>query len=164
MIKVCFDMKSGKKTILKAVLGLLALFALINASWYVWRSEKYGSYCKGWAKNLFATWIVPRYVYTDEDGYDYGVKYPDYLSFTGNLSVGLPTSSDNPFTDFMIVWPKVFGGYDYGVSIVKDGLEYQIYVNADGTAVHPEDSEIAASCKDTIDDLLGRAQEMWDLE
>ena len=157
-------MNSVKKTILKVVLGILALFALINVSWYGWRMVKYGSYCKGWEKNSFATWIVPRYVYTDEDGYDYGVKYPEYLSFTGNMSVGLPATNDNPFSDFIIVWPKVFGDYDYGVFITKDGQEYQIYINADGTAVYPEDSEIVTDCQDTIKDLLSRAKGMWDLE
>ena len=103
---------------------------------------KYGSYCKGWEKNYFAAWIVPRYIHTDEDGYDYAVKYPEYLSFTGNLSVGLPADEYNPFTDFLIVWPKIFGGYEYGVSVTKNGQGYQIYVNADGTAVYPEDNEI----------------------
>lgn len=157
-------MKSGKKTALKVALGILVLFILINACWYVWRMVKYGSYCKGWEKNYFATWIVPRYVYTDEDDYDYGVKYPDYLSFTGNMSVGMPASNDDPFTDFIIVWPKLFGNYDYGVSVTKDGQEYQIYINADGTAVHPEDSETVTYCQDTINDLLSRAKGMWNLE
>ena len=124
---------------------------------------KYGSYCKGWEKNYFAAWIVPRYVHTDEDGYDYAVKYPEYLSFTGNLSVGLPADEYNPFTDFLIVWPKIFGGYEYGVSVTKNGQGYQIYINIDGTAVHPEDSEIAAACQDTINDLLRRAKGMWNL-
>ena len=98
---------------------------------------KYDAYCKGWKKNPFATWIVPRYVYTDADGYDYGVKYPEYLSITGNMSVGLPAIDDNPFTDFLIVWP---------------------------TAVNPEDSEIVERCQDTINDLLNRAKKMWNLK
>ncbi len=157
-------MKSGKKIILKVILGIVVIFALINANWFGWRMVKYGSYCKGWEKNSFATWIVPRYVFTDEDGYDYGVKYPDYLSFTGNMSVGLPVASDNMFTDFLIVWPKVFGGYDYGVSVTKGGQEYKIYINADGTAIHPGDSEIVTDCQDTINDLLSKAKDMWNLE
>lgn len=157
-------MRSGKKTVLKAVLGILILFILINAGWYGWRMVKYGAYCKGMEKGFFSTWIVPRYVHTDDDGYDYGVKYPEYLSFTGNMSVGLPAYDDNPFTDFLIVWPKVFGGYEYGVSVTIDGQGYQVYVDPDGTAVHPEDSEIAAACQDTINDLLSRAKGMWDLE
>ena len=157
-------MKFAKKTVLKAVYIILALFLLFNACWYGWRMVKYGSYCKGWKKNPFSTWLVPRYIYTDEDGYDYGVKYPDYLTFTGNLSVGLPGADDNPFTDFLIVWPKVNGDCDYGISVTKDGQGYQIYINADGTSVYPEDSETVNDCQDTINDLLARAKGMWDLE
>lgn len=102
---------------------------------------------------------MPRYVYVDEDGYDYGVKYPDYLSLTGNMSVGLPAADNNPFTDFLIVWPRASGGYVCGVSLTKGTQTYQIYINADGTAVHPEDGEITAACQDTIDDLLSRVKE-----
>ena len=157
-------MKTGKNTMFKAVLGLVVIFLLINAGWFGWRMVKYDPYCKGWEKNPFATWIVPRYVYVDEDGYDYGVKYPDYLSFTGNLSVGLPSIDDNPFTDFLIIWPKVFGGFEYGISLSKDKQVYQIYISADGTAVYPKDSKIVKEYQDTINDLLYRAKRMWDLD
>ncbi len=157
-------MKSGKKKAIKVILGMLAVFTVVNISWYIWRMVKYDAYCKGWEKNYFATWIVPRYTYTDADGYDYGVKYPEYLSFTGNMSVGLPATDDNPFTDFLIVWPKLLGGYQYGASVSVDGQGYQIYVKADGTAVDPEHSEVAIQCRDTIKDLLRRAKAMWNLE
>ena len=157
-------MKSGKKKVLKVILGILAVFSLLNVSWYIWRMVKYDAYCRGWEKNPFATWIVPRYFYTDNDGYDYGVKYPEYLSITGNMSVGLPAIDDNPFTDFLIVWPKLLGGYEYGVAVNVDGNGYQIYVKADGNAVNPQDSEIAQRCRDTIKDLLNRAKAMWNLE
>ena len=157
-------MKSEKKRILKVILGILAVFSLLNVSWYIWRMVKYDAYCKGWKKNPFATWIVPRYVYTDADGYDYGAKYPEYLSITGNMSVGLPAIDDNPFTDFLIVWPKLVGGYEYGAAVSVDGNGYQIYVKSDGTAVNPEESEIVERCQDTINDLLNRAKKMWNLK
>ena len=115
-------------------------------------------------ENVFSSWLVPRYVHTDADRYDYGVKYPDYLSFTGNLSVGLPATDDNPFTDFLIIWPKLSGGCEYGVSITEDGKEYQIYIHADGSAVRPEDSEVVARNQDHINALLGRAEAMWDIK
>lgn len=157
-------MKSGNRKTLKIILAVLAFFILVNMGWYFWRMVKYGSYCKGWEKNEFGSWIVPRYVYTDEDDYDYLVKYPEYLSFTGNMSVGLPATEENPFTDFLIIWPKAFGGYEYGASVTIGNQGYQIYIKSDGTAVNPEDSEIAASCQDTINDLLNRAKKMWNLE
>ncbi len=157
-------MKTYKRIALRAALCILALFALWNVGWYVWRMVKYGPFSRGLEKNDFATWIVPRYKYMDTDGYDYGVKYPDYLSFTGNLSVGLPETDGNPFTDFLIIWPKLSGGYEYGVSLTEGNENYQIYITADGSAVYPENSEVVARKQETIDALLHRAEEMWDLE
>lgn len=156
-------MRLGKKTVIRAVLCLLALFVLFNICWFVWRAEKYGAYSEGMEKNYFSTWIVPRYKYTDADGYDYSVKYPDYLSLTGNLSVGLPTTEEDVFTDFLVIWPKFSGGYEYGVSVEADGVDHQIYINANGSAVHKEDSGIVDRCQENIDALLRRAGEMWDL-
>ena len=157
-------MKTDRKTVLRWVLCILALFALANVGWYTWRMVKYDSYSKGMEKNVFATWIVPRYMHTDAEGYDYSVKYPDYLSFTGNMCVGLPAKDENPFTDFIVIWPKVFGGYKYGASLTVGGENYQIYINEDGSAVYPEDNAIVASCQEHINDLLRKAGEMWDLE
>ncbi len=157
-------MKAGRKTVLRIALCLLALFILINAVWFIWRTVKYGAYCKGLEKNEFATWIVPRYKHTDADGFDYNVKYPEYLSFTGNLGVGSPGEGDNLFTDGLIIWPKVSGGYEYGVMIMEEDQGFQIYIHADGSAVYPKDSEVVARNQERISALLRRAEEMWDLE
>ncbi|MBR3016873.1 MAG: hypothetical protein IKH57_07335 [Clostridia bacterium] len=158
-------MKKGKaKKILIVVLGILALFVLVNVGWFGWRLIKYKSFSKGMDKNIFDTWIVPRYVYTDADDFDFGVKYPDYLTFTGNLSVGMPATEDNMFTDCLIIWPKFFGGYEYGVIIYTDEGDYQFYINADGSAVSKEDSETVARYRETIDILLRKAKEKWKLE
>ena len=32
-------MKSEKKRILKVILGILAVFSLLNVSWYIWRKS-----------------------------------------------------------------------------------------------------------------------------
>ncbi len=158
-------MKAGKKKALRVILCIiLVFFVLINICWYVWRASKYGPYSKGMEKNVFATWIVPRYSFTDDDGFDYGVKYPDYLSLTGNLSVGLPAADGNPFTDFLIIWPQLSGVCRYGVSLTVDDVTYQIYIKSDGSAVSPEDSEVAVRCQETINVLLRRAEKMWNLE
>ncbi len=156
-------MRFGKKTAIRAALCLLALFVLFNICWFVWRAEKYGAYSEGMETNYFSTRIIPRYKYTDADGYDYGVKYPDYLSLTGNLSVGMPTTEEDVFTDFLVIWPKFSGGYEYGVSVEADGVEHQICINSDGSAVHEEDRGIAHRCQENIDALLLRARGMWDL-
>ena len=157
-------MKTRKKTVFTAALCILALFVAMNTGWYVWRMVKYGAYSKGMEKNFFSTWIVPRYIHTDADGYDYSVKYPGYLSFTGNLSVGLPTTDEEVFTDFLVIWPKFTGGYEYGVSLSEGDEDFQIYIHADGSAVYPEDSEIVVHHQETVDALLQRAEEMWHIK
>lgn len=157
-------MKSGKQKILRSILCILAVFIMINIVWYIWRMEKYGAYSKGMNRTVFATWIVPRYGCIDEDKYDYGVKYPSYLSLTGNMSVGLPATDENPFTDFLVIWPKPFGGYEYGISFTYNDTGYQIYINEDGSAVDPRDSETVSLVQTIIQDLLERANEKWDLK
>ena len=157
-------MKDGHKKLLKIFICILTVLMAFNVFWFIWRNVKYGSYIKGMSENDIQSWIVPRYMHVDEEGYDYSVKYPDYLSFTGNLSVGLPSTDGNPFTDFLVIWPKLGGGYEYGVSLTADATNYQIMINNDGSAVDPAYSEITASCKETIDILLLKANRMWTLK
>jgi hypothetical protein len=154
-------MKIRAKRAVKIILCVLIIFLVINSCWYTWRFLKYSRYSGGMEKNPFYTWLVPRYKWTDADRFDYGVKYPEYLSFTGNLSVGMPTVGEDPFSDFLIIWPKFFGGYEYGVSLSYGDLAYQIEINEDGTAVDPQYAELAERCRETIDILLARADEMW---
>ena len=157
-------MRVVKKRVMRVALCLLALFLLINVSWYVWRVIKYELYNTGMEKSVFATWLVPRYGQIDADGYDYGVKYPDYLTLTGNLSVGCPTTDDDMFTDALIIWPKFFGGYEYGAILYESGETFYIYINADGSAVDLEDNDVVVRHQENIDVLLRKAKEMWDLE
>ena len=157
-------MKTGRKTMLRILLSLLLLFLVINAAWFSWRMVTYGAFSREMENTDTGSWLVPRYHYTDADGFDYGVKYPDYLSLTGNLSVKLPAEGDNPFTDALILWPEAFGGCEYGAILMEDGQEYQIYLQADGSPVDPGDKEVAARHQEQIAALLEKAQEMWDLE
>ena len=157
-------MKTGKSKVLKAAICILGIFLAFNVFWYIWRNVKYGPYIKGMRESEIPDWIVPRYYYVDDEGYDYSVKYPDYLSFTGNMSVGLPSADGNPFTDFLIIWPKLDGRYEYGVSLTVEGTNYQIMINDDGSAIDSKFSGIVASCKETIDILLLKGDKMWHLE
>ena len=95
------------------------------------------------------------------------MKWPDYLSFTGNLAVGFPGTSDDPFTDGLIIWPKIFGGYEYGV-ILNDPNDpsngYMFYITPDGRAIDAEYQEIAVQCRTTIKELLERANEYWEIK
>ena len=70
------------------------------------------------------------------------------------------------FTDGLIIWPKFFGGYEYGV-ILNDPNDpsggYMFYITPDGQAVDAEYQEIAAQCQTTIKELLERANEYWEI-
>jgi len=111
--------------------------------------------------------IVPRYIYKDTDGFDYSVKYPDYLSFTGNLAVGFPGTDEDPFTDGLIIWPKYNSGYEFGIMLnpKEPGSEgWMFYIDAYGNAIDPEYQPIAAEYSDVISELLNRAFNFWNIK
>ena len=88
------------------------------------------------------------------------------MSLTGNLAVGVPTTEDTPFSDGLIVWPKLFGGYEYGVILnnadgVSDG--YMFYIDAEGNAVDAQYDAVAREYADVIGELLKRAKGFWQL-
>ncbi|MDL2233446.1 hypothetical protein LJC63_07695, partial [Ruminococcaceae bacterium OttesenSCG-928-L11] len=155
------ERSSTKKKITLTVCVVLALFALLNIGWFAWRAVKYAPYSTAMTQNAFSDVIVPRYAFVDDEGYNYNVKYPDYLSFTGNISVGMPASDDNLFTDALIIWPLASGGYEYGVLLYEESEGYQIYIDSQGNAVNRNDDEVIERHKDNIGTLLQRAEEMW---
>lgn len=155
-----------KKRILLTLGGLLALLVLVNLLWFGWSRIKYSAYTENLQKIESPSVIVPRYGANDGDDFDYSVKYPDYLSLTGNLAVGFPASQDDPFTDGLIIWPKVFGGYEYGVILVSredDSEGYMFYIDAQGNAIEEENQEAAEQYSGVISELLSKAKAFWDL-
>lgn len=153
-----------KKKLLIAGGLVLSIFILSNICWFGWRSIKYDKYTENMEENTFTTVITPRYAYKDGEGYDYLVKYPDYLSFTGNLSVGMPVVDDDPFTDALLVWPQLDGNYEYGLLIYEEDSGYQIYIDAQGNALDDTYNEVIERHKDDIDMLLEKADDMWGIK
>lgn len=160
-------MESVKRKILKIIVIVVGSFVLLNLFWFGWRQIRYLSFTIGMEQTEMSTLLVPRYATKDNDDFDYSVKWPGYLSFTGNLSVGFPGTPDDPFTDGLIIWPKLVGGYEYGV-ILKDPNDpsngYMFYITPDGQAVDAEYQEIAASCQTAIQELLKRANDYWEIK
>ena len=153
-----------KRKILKVVLIVVIVFVAYNTVWFAWAHVKYGKLTDGMEEAEFGDPITPRYIYTDDDRYDYLVKYPDYLSFTGNMSVGLPAMNENPFTDALIIWPKIIGKYELGVLLYdEDGTEYAVYIDADGNALSEEDKDVVSRHREVIEDLLIKADEKWSI-
>lgn len=100
----------------------------------------------------------------DEDGFDYSVKYPDYLSLTGNLAVGFPGTDEDLFTDGLIIWPKFSGGYEYGVildSLEEGGDGYMFYIDVQGNAIEDKYRQVSEKYADVIAELLERADGYW---
>ena len=153
------------KKAMKILIPVLIAFLAVNAVWFGWQHVKYGKLSRGMEKNMFGLFAVPRYFFTDEEGYDYMVKYPDYMSFTGNLSVGMPsTEEDTVFTDALILWPKFGGGYTFGLLLYgENGVESQIYVDRDGNPLSEEHRDIVSRHWENVEKLLQKADEKWDL-
>ena len=153
-----------KRKILKIIVIILIVFVAYNVIWFAWSRIKYGKYIGGMEKAEFGSFITPRYLYTDDDGYDYLVKYTDYPGFTGNMSVGCPVVNENPFTDALIIWPKLFGKYELGVLLYdEDGTGYSVYIDADGNALFEEDKDVVSRHSETIKDLLIKADRKWSI-
>lgn len=155
-----------KRTLCKSAVILLIVFAALNLLWFGWRQIRYAPYTDGMEQTAMSTFLVPRFADKDADGFDYSVKYPDYLSLTGNLAVGFPGTDENPFTDGLIVWPKPFGGYEYDVILNarEDESEgFLFYIDRSGQAVDEEYRETAREYQDVIQELLKRAGSRWKL-
>ncbi len=150
-----------KKKVLKIILAVVIVFAAYNLVWFAWSHIKYGKLSSGMVENEFSSFLTPRYIYTDADQYDYLVKYPDYLTFTGNMSVGMPSTDENFFTDSLIIWPTLSGKYNFGVILYEEGKGYQVYIDADGNALSMEYKDVVSRHSDNIKSLLMTADSRW---
>ena len=155
-----------KKRVITGLFVLLCVFLLLSLIWFGWRHMAYSGFAKDMTRTDMSSPLFPTYAAKDEDGFDYTVKYPDYLSLTGNLAVGFPGTEENPFTDGLIIWPKCTGRYEYGVilnSREDDGNGYMFYIDARGNAMDAEYQSIAEEYQDVIRELMDRAQNTWNL-
>ena len=151
-----------KKKILKIILAVAIVFAAYNVVWFAWSHIKYGKLSSGMEENVFSTFVTPRYFYTDADGNDYLVKYPDYLTVTGNMSVGMPTTDENYNTDSLIIWPTLSDKYEFGVILYEEeGKGYRVYIDANGNALSKEYEDVVSRHTENIKKLLMKADNKW---
>ena len=99
MIKI-----NGKRIFLFIILG----FIILNLSWLLITTVKYNKFVKAVPKNEHNVYSMNK-----EDGYSYHVKKPNYLHYTGNLTV-----SNHEKGELLIIWPLMSGGYKYGFMVV----------------------------------------------
>ena len=130
----------------------------------MWRNIKYKKYINGMKKDVRYTFIVPRYLKDDNDGFSYSVKYPDYLSFVGNIALSIPSNDDSINVDSIIIWPTISGKYEYGVILYENENQYMVYIDEAGNALDKADDELIKAHKSNIDALLKKANENWILK
>lgn len=156
-----------RKRFLRIAAILAAAFLALNIIWFGWRHLAYCPYQSGMKQTDFSSVFHLVYAGQDQDGFEYNVSYPGYLSFTGNLAVGYPATDENPFTDGLIIWPQLLGGYEYGVilnSREDDTKGYMFYIDTQGNALDAAYREIASEYQDVIQALLARANARWALQ
>jgi hypothetical protein len=165
MNKIIDKLKKHKKIILIVFVVILFLFCVVNVFWYAFRDVEYSRYTENMEESACSSFIVPDYIGKDDDGFTYSVAYPTYLGFTGNMAVSFPSADDeNPYTDSLIIWPLLKGGYEYGAILYIDNVQYQIYVDKNGNAINEEDDSIVSECSQSISTLLEKADTMWNIE
>jgi hypothetical protein len=150
-----------KKKIFIIVGIIVGVFLIYNAFWFGWRNIKYSQYIESMEQNPHSNFIVPRYAYTAEDGFTYFVKFPDYLSFTGNLSLGPPM--DENLGSALLIWPQFNGEYSFGISISEEGGGYQFYIDSQGNAIDSQFDEVLERNRYDVDGLLNRAKSRWNI-
>jgi hypothetical protein len=150
-----------KKKALKIILAAVIVFTVYNIVWFTWSHTKYGKLSGGMEEMEISNFVTRRYAYTDADRYDYLVKYPDYLTFTGNMSVGMPATDESVFTDVLIIWPTLSGKYKFGVLLYEDDADYMVDIDADGNALSKEYEDVVSWHRDYIETLLMMADHKW---
>ena len=161
---------------------LLAAFALLSAVWYVTAYRPYDIYVEalraqpGWREDPgFPECGV------DGEGYTCNVARPSFLSWTGNLGIGLPAltlenGEEAVFTDSLIIWPQLFGEPELGVILYEYDFQEggvtcasrQLYITAAGEyRPYGDAEEDAANARlleehrENVETLLSRAREIW---
>ncbi|MGG4142392.1 hypothetical protein ABEW34_04605 [Paenibacillus algorifonticola] len=138
------------------VLLALLLFGIYNLIWLLLIQIRYHDFIEATPKSIAGSYI------TTKDGDVYNLKIPDYLHFTGNLGIVSEGREES-----LIVWPKIFGGYDYGIILNKDGQTYEIYVNEKMELIDKEDENSQKLLKDNkaaVDELISKADDMWNIK
>ena len=146
-------MKIKKKKIL---IFIIFIFVTLNISWFSITSIKYKRFTDVVPKNEHGVYALYK------DGYSYSVKKPDYLHYTGNLSIVNNESGYN-----LILWPLLSGKYEYGLIIVDNEMGYEIYVDENMKPIDKDDlfyAQLIEENKAAIEEIFSKANEMWNLK
>ena len=170
------------KRIIAVIVLIVIVFGGINLFWYGFKYLPYKKMADNMQFNNDSE--MPRYLCTD-DNYAYKLKMPGYLSFdSGYLYVGpndedaaLLIEDDNgdiveqniPHVD-MFVWPQMFSGTKYGITIYEETFSKQFMINSLGEYLPDENTSEEEQAddrawfekhKDEIQDVMRAAHELW---
>ncbi|MGY3723810.1 hypothetical protein SAMN05421767_10294 [Granulicatella balaenopterae] len=149
-------MKSKKKVTTKNIILLvLSMFILWNVVWFSWRKISYTKYSAGmneYVENM-------SYVKQGEDGHLYNTKYPDYLSFVGNLAIATPDEKIG-----LIIWPQIFGNNKVGAQIIEDDANYCIVLDEQLLAADQKDAALIEKYQSDIANLAHKAEQFWNIK
>lgn len=143
----------GKKIFEFFILG----FVILNLSWLLITTIKYNKYVKVVPKNEDGLYVLSK-----DDGYRYYVKKPNYLHYTGNLTV-----RNREKRELLVIWPLISGGYKYGFRLQEDGKAFEIYVDENMNPIYKDDiysAQIFEEHKAKLETLFSKADELWNLK
>lgn len=164
------------------LLVLLTAFALLFTVWYLTAYRPYDAYVEALrAQPGFQEDPGFPECGVDGEGYTCNVARPGFLSWTGNLGIGLPsltleTGEEMVFTDSLLIWPRTTGDPELGVMLYEydfreDGVtcaSRQLYITAAGEyrpygdpADDTANEALLEEHRENVEALLARAREIW---
>ena len=173
-----------KRRLLRLPALLLTAFALFSAVWYFTACRPYDAYVSALrAQPGFQEDPAFPACGTDDEGYSCNVARPGFLSWTGNLGVGLPaltleSGEEIGYTDSLLIWPRRFGEPEAGVILYEYDFQpggvscigHQLYITPEGEYIpYGDAAEDAANRlllearREHVEALLARAQAIWEL-
>lgn len=136
------------------VLVIFILYAFYNLVWIANAYYVYYPFTEKVSKHESGIYVY----YDSKTNYTYNVKFPNYLSFTGNIGVVDDKGSG------LIVWPGFFGkNYKYGFRISDGKKVYSMYVDDDMNLIDADDNlkTIFESNNDKMKKLWEEAHNLW---
>lgn len=135
-------------------------FFLYSFIWYQIIHQKYDPYIKGMHPTYEGRWeqFFLNIFDVQENGFQYSVLYPGFLSYTGNLAI-----SDKTDTFSVIIWPSFCGETEYGAMIQNNKGVYQIMVDENLMANKKADRKVINQYRKPLTRLMLEAKKRWAL-
>ena len=147
----------SKKIVRNIIIVAVILFGIYNLIWY------WGMYrpCLAYEGEFSEFEDSGDYMLIDEEDYQYSVKTPDYLQWTGNLGI-----TNSELSPALIIWVGFGGKVDSTGIMIKNAADdvEQIELTQDRKAVYSEQEQLVDSNKSVINDMFERAEKIWSLE